>query len=88
MNSNHFNLNPSIITMYGADWCPDCRRAKTYFNKHKIEYENVDVDSVPEADSFVKKLNNGMRIIPTIVFPNGEIMVEPSDAQLAEKFAG
>jgi len=88
MNPNHFNLNPSIITMYGADWCPDCRRAKTYFNKHKIEYENVDVDSVPEADSFVKKLNNGMRIIPTIVFPNGEIMVEPSDAQLAEKFAG
>ncbi len=88
MNSNYFNPNPSIITMYGADWCPDCRRAKTYFNKHKIEYENVDVDSVPEADSFVKKLNNGMRIIPTIVFPNGEIMVEPSDAQLAEKFAG
>jgi glutaredoxin-like protein len=84
--SNLFNLKPATITMYGAAWCPDCKRAKDFFGKHKIEYENVDVDETPEATPFVKELNNGMRIIPTIIFPNGEILVEPSNAQLAEKF--
>jgi mycoredoxin len=84
--SNLFNLNPPIITMYGASWCPDCRRAKDFFSKHKIEYENVDVDEIAEATLFVKQLNNGMRIIPTIVFPGGGLLVEPSDRQLAEKF--
>ncbi len=84
--SNLFSLKPSTITMYGAAWCPDCRRAKDFFNKHKIEYENVDVDEIPQATPFVKEVNNGKRSIPTIVFPDGEILVEPSDAQLAQKF--
>jgi glutaredoxin-like protein len=85
-HSNLFNPNPSTITMYGTSWCPDCRRAKEFFSKHGIEYENVDIDEVTEATPFVKNLNNGKRIIPTIVFPNGELLVEPSDLQLKEKF--
>jgi glutaredoxin len=84
--SNPFNLNPSIITMYSAEWCPDCGRAKDFFNRHKIEYENVDIDEVPGATPFVKSLNNGKRIIPTIVLPDGELLMEPSDEELAEKF--
>ncbi len=83
---NLFNLKPSIITMYTTAWCSDCRRAKDFFNRHKIEYENVDLDEVPEATPFVKELNNGNRIVPTIVFPNGDLLVEPSNTQLAEKF--
>jgi glutaredoxin-like protein len=83
--SNLFNLKPSSIIMYGASWCPDCRRAKNFFNKHKIEYEDVGIEETPDATPFVKKINNGMRIIPTIIFPDGEILVEPSDAQLAKK---
>jgi glutaredoxin len=84
--SNPFNLNPSIITMYSTEWCPDCGRAKDFFKHHKIEYENVDIDEFPEATPFVKSLNNGKRIIPTIVLPNGELLVEPTDEELAEKF--
>jgi glutaredoxin len=86
VQSNLFNLKPSAITMYSTAWCPDCRRAKDFFSQHKIEYENVDIDEIPEATPFVKELNNGKRIIPTIVLPNGEILVEPSNAQLADKF--
>ncbi|MBI5950845.1 MAG: NrdH-redoxin [Chloroflexi bacterium] len=84
--SSLFNLNPSIITMYSAEWCSDCWRAKDFFDRHKIEYENVDIDKVPGATPFVKSLNNGKRIIPTIVLPNGELLVEPSDEELAQKF--
>jgi glutaredoxin len=82
---NLFNLKPSKITMYGAGWCPDCRRAKDFFSRYKIDYEDVDIDKITEATPFIKELNNGARVIPTIIFPNGEILAEPSDAQLADR---
>lgn len=85
-SSNLLNPKPSVIVMYSAAWCPDCKRAINFFSRHQIEHENVDVDETPEAAAFVRKLNNGKRVVPTIVFPNGELLVEPSDAQLAEKF--
>lgn len=80
-----FSLKPSILTVYGATWCPDCKRAKKFLGEHRIAYANVDIDETPDAVSFVEKINNGLRIIPTIIFPDGEILVEPSNAQLAEK---
>jgi glutaredoxin len=80
-----FNLRPSIITVYSTNWCPDCRRAKNFFVKHQVQYTEVDIEEIPDGVPFVKNLNNGMRIVPTIIFPDGEILAEPSNAQLAEK---
>ena len=85
--SNLFNLKPSAITMYSTAWCPDCRRAKNFFNRHQITYENVDIEENPDGTPFVKKLNNGMRVVPTIIFPDGDILAEPSDSQLAKKLS-
>ena len=83
--SQPFNLKPSIITIYSTTWCPDCKRAKNFFGEHRVQYENVDIEENPKGVSFVEKINKGMRIIPTIIFPDGEILVEPSNAQLAKK---
>jgi glutaredoxin len=80
-----FNLRPSIITVYSTDWCPDCMRAKKFFVEHQVQFVNVDIEEIPDGVPFVKNLNNGMRIVPTIIFPDGEIMAEPSSAQLAQK---
>lgn len=80
-----FNLKPSKITIYSTVWCPDCKRAKSFFGEHRVQYENVDIEENPKGITFVEKLNKGMRVIPTIIFPDGEILVEPSNAQLAEK---
>lgn len=73
------------IIVYGTIWCPDCKRARKFFGDHQIEYEHIDIDRTPEAVPIVKQLNNGNRSVPTIVFPDGSILVEPSNAQLAEK---
>lgn len=80
-----FNLKPPIISVYGTSWCPDCKRAKKFFAENRIQYENIDIDELAEGVSFVESINNGMRIIPTIIFPDGGILVEPSNSQLAEK---
>jgi thioredoxin reductase (NADPH) len=78
-------LNPPTV-MYGAPWCPDCTRAKFFFQAHDIPFEWVDIDENPEAVPLVEKINNGNRSIPTIIFPNGDVMVEPSNAELYERF--
>ena len=73
------------IVVYGGTWCSDCRRAKRFFDQHKIQYEWVDLDSDDKALDYVKRVNNGKRVIPTIVFDDGSILTEPTDAQLSEK---
>lgn len=80
-----YSLKPSEIIVYSTVWCPDCKRAKQFFGEQRIAYTNVDIEQDKKAMSFVEKINNGMRIIPTIIFPDGEILVEPSNAQLAAK---
>lgn len=80
-----FSLKPESITVYGTTWCPDCKRAKKFFGEHRVQYINIDIEENAEGVAFVENLNKGMRIIPTIIFPDGEVLVEPSNAQLAGK---
>lgn len=75
---------PKII-MYTTSWCPDCFRAKFLLDEYGISYVNIDVEEDAEALAFVKQVNNGHRVVPTIVFPDKTILVEPSNGRLAEK---
>ncbi|MBI4493935.1 MAG: FAD-dependent oxidoreductase [Chloroflexi bacterium] len=71
------------IRMYGTTWCQDCRRAKKFFGEHRVRYEFIDVDQDQEGLRIVEETNRGKRIIPTIFFPDGSVLVEPSNAELA-----
>jgi len=73
------------IVFYGTRWCPDCRRSKKFLNARQINYRYIDIDKDAEGRDFVRKVNNGNRSVPTIVFADGDILVEPSNEKLAEK---
>jgi len=73
------------ITVYGAHWCPDCRRSKQFLGEHQIPYSWVDIEQDKDAEQFVIETNDGKRIIPTITFADGSFLVEPSNAELAAK---
>jgi len=75
----------SGIRLYGAPWCSDCKRAKKFFGEHRVAYGFIDVESDAAGLRIVEETNNGKRIIPTIFFPDGSVLVEPSNAELAEK---
>jgi mycoredoxin len=74
-----------ILTVYGATWCPDAQRSKKFLDEHGVPYQWHDIDEEPEAKSFVRQANHGTVILPTIVFPDGSMLTEPSDAELSEK---
>ncbi len=79
-------VNPTIITVYGADWCGDCIRAKFILDNNNIEYKYIDVDDDNEAMRFVIEVNpQKYRSIPVIVFRDGDILIEPSTQELVQK---
>jgi thioredoxin reductase (NADPH) len=85
----HFAFGGSMshtnLTVYGATWCSDCKRAKKFLGEQRVHYNWVDVEQDTEGLALVERANNGKRIIPTIVFDDGGMLVEPSNAELAAK---
>jgi mycoredoxin len=73
------------MTVYGADWCGDCRRTKQYLVKNDIAYTWVDVEANPDEMATVMKHNNGRKSIPVVVFSDGTHLTEPSDAAMDAK---
>ena len=73
------------IGVYGAPWCPDCKRAKQFLNEQRVSYDWFDIDEDEDARMYVQQANNGKQIIPTILFDDGSILVEPTNAELADK---
>jgi mycoredoxin len=73
------------LLVYSTRWCSDCRVAKRVLDEHGVDYDEVDIDDHPEAVAEVLRLNHGMRSVPTIIFPDGSVLVEPSRRELAQK---
>lgn len=71
--------------MYGTNWCGDCKRAKRFFGEQRVQYDFIDIDADDAGLAVVERLNDGKHVIPTIVFADGSILVEPSNAELAAK---
>jgi mycoredoxin len=75
----------SQIQIYGTRWCPDCLRVKQIFSKHKIEYTWLDIEQDQQACEYVQQVNGGYKSVPTILFPDGSVLVEPANAALEKK---
>ena len=75
------------IKLYVTTWCGDCRMAKRWFDAHGIPYEYINIEEDDKAAEFVTRVNGGYRSVPTIVFPDGSVLVEPTPRELATKFS-
>ena len=73
------------ITVYGAPWCPDCRRTKAFLMNHQVDYDWVDIDADAGGLAVVEGIQSGGRTIPTVVFEDGSHLLEPTDEDLARK---
>ena len=82
--SDLYITTPSQIVMYATEYCPDCHRAKAFFEANNIKYVRVGLEGNEEATEFVMNINKGNRSVPTIIFPNGSVLVEPSWSELRE----
>jgi mycoredoxin len=73
------------IVMYGTPWCGDCFRARRYLDKQNVPYEYINIVTNRKAAAIVEQINGGNRSVPTIVFPDGSTLTEPSNDQIEAK---
>ncbi len=73
------------LTVYGTAWCSDCKRAKQLLGEQRVPYVFIDIDADEEGLTYVQQVNEGKSIIPVVLFEDGSTLVEPSNAELAEK---
>lgn len=73
------------IRVFGAPWSPDCKRSKQFLGEQRIPYDWIDIEQDETGRKYVQQVNDGKQIIPTILFADGSILVEPTNAELARK---
>ncbi len=81
-------MSEDAIVVYGTAWCGDCRRAKKLLERRGVQYAWVDVEEQEGASEEMLRLNGGDRRVPTVLFPDGTVLVEPSNAELGAKLDG
>lgn len=80
-----YNLSPSQIVMYTTQVCSDCLRAKAFFDANNISFLQIWIEEDPRATAFISDINHGFHSVPTIIFPDGSILREPSWEELRKK---
>jgi len=72
------------LTMYSTPWCGYCQRLKAQLGREGIEFIEIDIEQDPVSADFVMSVNGGNQTVPTVVFPNGQALTNPSLAQVKE----
>jgi mycoredoxin len=76
-----------MLTMYTTDWCGYCVRLKDGLEREGISYDEVNIERVPDAADVVMEANGGNRTVPTLVFPDGSALTNPSMREIKQKLA-
>ncbi len=80
-----YTTTPQQIVLYSTTWCPDCKRTRAFLNEHKITYLDVDIGKDNAAMTFLEAISKQRIHIPTVIFPDGSIIIEPTEDDLRTK---
>jgi mycoredoxin len=76
-----------MLTMYSTSWCGYCHRLKSQLDREGIGYTVVDIEADQSAAEFVMSVNGGNRTVPTVRFPDGSALTNPSIVQVKQRLA-
>jgi mycoredoxin len=76
-----------MLTMYTTNWCGYCVRLKSGLEREGIAYDEINIETVPDAADVVMEANGGNRTVPTLVFPDGTALTNPTVRDVKEKLA-
>ena len=75
------------LTMYTTSWCAFCRRLKSQLAVEGIDMAEVNIEDEPGAADYVMSVNGGCQTVPTVVFPDGSTMTNPSAADVKQRLS-
>lgn len=71
--------------MYTTVWCGYCQRLKTAMKASGISFTEVDIEHDPAAAELVMSVNGGNQTVPTLTFPDGTALTNPSIKDIKAK---
>ena len=77
----------AALTIYSTTWCGYCTRLKNQLDRAGVAYDAVDIEVEPEAEALVKRVNGGNAVVPTVVFPDGTALTNPSITEVQARLA-
>ena len=77
----------SVITVYSTPWCGYCHRLAGQLDREGIAYTVIDIEDEPDAAAIVREVNGGVETVPTVVFPDGFALTNPSLQQVRERLS-
>jgi len=80
-------VSSNVVTMYSTVWCGYCHRLRSQMDREGIDYRVVDIENDTEAAELVMSVNGGMQTVPTLVFPDGSALTNPTLAQVKARLA-
>ena len=80
-------MSSNVVTMYSTVWCGYCHRLRSQMDREGIEYQVVDIENDQASADLVMKVNGGMQTVPTLVFPDGSALTNPTLAQVKARLA-
>ena len=80
-------MSSGVLTMYSTVWCGYCRRLKDQMERAGIACRVIDIEDDTAAADLVMAVNGGNQTVPTLVFPDGSALTNPSLAQVKDKLA-
>lgn len=78
---------PEQLTVYSTTWCGYCHRLMSQMDREGITYLKVDIEDDPDAAGFVMSVNGGNQTVPTVVFPDGSAITNPSLREVKARLA-
>jgi mycoredoxin len=79
-----WSAGSNSVVVFGADWCGDCRQAKAWLRNNNVPFTDINVEHDAEARHEAIELAKGRTNIPVVVLPDGSVLIEPTDAELAD----
>ncbi|OFO21357.1 NrdH-redoxin [Corynebacterium sp. HMSC056F09] len=77
------------VTIFFADWCPFCAKLIKNLDRTETPYELVDVeaDGTEDINAWIESVNDGNRIVPTVLYSDGTHVTNPAASEVRAKYA-
>jgi mycoredoxin len=76
---------PQLPTVFTTRWCGYCVRLKSQLNRAGIAFREVDIENNASAAVLVAEVNSGNLTVPTVLFPDGSAVTNPTAAEVSSR---
>ncbi len=81
-------MNESIkeeITLYSSNWCAHSLSVERFLDRSEVAIKRIIIDGNETARQELIEINGGYASVPTLIFPDGSKLTEPSFAEIRRK---